>query len=494
MERHREFVALLAAVILTVGSLSSVAQAQKLDRTKVPEPGKTPELHVPAWTKTQLANGATLIVSERPGLPLVSFSMTFIGGANQFEPVGRRGLAAMTGSMLSEGTPSKSGDQLSDALQLLGTTVNVSMGAEDGTLSFVSTTRNFEGTLAILSDMMLNSTFPPEALERLRGRTLISLTQQKDQPTVVGGQVFAKVLYGTAHPYGQRPNEASVKAITRDDVVAFQKAYFQPGRAIITVVGDVKAPQVKAAVEKAFAAWTKAGEKPSFDYPKLPEKQPATIYLVDKPGAAQSVVNIGLPGPPRNTPDYFALQVLNTILGGQFQSRLNANIREQKGYSYGVGSSFAYGKGPGPFRAGGSIFLDKTDAALIEFMKELKGIVGEKPITDEELQTAKDSLIQGLPQRFSSVSAIGNSITSLQVLGLLDNYYQNYAKAVSAVTKEDLTRVANLYIDLNHLAIVIVGDRAKIEAPLKATNIAPITILDSEGNPVSNAAQSRPGN
>ena len=174
----------------------------------------------------------------------------------------------------------------------------------------------------------------------MRGRTLVNLTQAKDQPTVVGAQVFAKILYGDAHPYGQRATETSVKAITRDDVVAFQKAYFQPGRAIITVVGDITPAKAKAAVEKGLAAWAKAGDKPSFDYPKLPELQPAKIYLVDKPGAAQSVFNIGLPGPPRNTPDYFALQVLNTILGGQFQSRLNANIREQKGYSYGVNSSF----------------------------------------------------------------------------------------------------------------------------------------------------------
>ena len=162
-----------------------------------------------------------------------------------------------------------------------------------------------------------------------------------------------------------------------------------------------------------LAAWAKAGDKPKFDYPKLPELQTAKIYLVDKPGAEQAVFNIGLPGPPRNTPDYFALSVLNTILGGQFQSRLNANIREQKGYSYGVSSNFGFGKGPGPFRAGGSIFIGKTDAALIEFMSEFKGIVGEKPITDEEIKTAKDSLIQGLPQRFSSVSAISNAITSL---------------------------------------------------------------------------------
>ena len=492
MKSNKTVPVLLALFLMLVAANPQLAQ--KLDRNVVPPAGKTPQLRVPTWTRTSLANGATLIVSERPGLPIVSFSMTFVGGSNQFERVEKRGVGTLTSSMLTEGTTTKTGDQLSDALQLLGTNVFTNIGGEEGSMSFVSTTRNFEGVLAILADMMLNSTFPADALERLRGRTLVALTQQKDQPTVVGGQVFAKILYGSGHPYGQRPTEASIKAITRDDIVAFQKAYFQPGRAIITVVGDVKAPTVKAAVEKAFAAWPKGGEKPSFDYPKLPERRPATIYLVDKPGAAQSVVNIGLPGPPRNTPDYFALQVLNTILGGQFQSRLNANIREQKGYSYGVNSGFAYGKGPGAFRAGGSIFSDKTDAALIEFMKELKGIVGEKPITDEELQTAKDALIQGLPARFASVNSTGSSITNLLVQGLPENYYQNYAKSVAAVTKEDLTRVANLYIDLNHLAIVIVGDRSAVEGPLKATNIAPITLLDIEGNPVPNVTSQKPGN
>jgi len=489
MRQQRKALALAAALIISIANIAAIAQ-QTLDRTKVPPPGATPVLRVPTWSKTQLANGSTLIVSERHNLPLVSFAITFVGGSNQFEPAGKRGVSAMTVSMMTEGTTTKSGDQISDSLQLLGTNINAGVGGEDGTVSFVSTARNFEPTLALLADMMLNSTFPAEALERLRGRTLVNLTQAKDQPTVIGSQVFAKILYGDAHPYGQRTTETSVKAITRDDVVAFQKAYFQPGRAIITVVGDITTVKAKAAVEKGLAAWAKAGDKASFDYPKVPELQPAKIYLVDKPGAAQSVFNIGLPGPPRNTPDYFALQVLNTILGGQFQSRLNANIREQKGYSYGVNSGFSYGKGPGAFRAGGSIFTAKTDAALIEFMKELKGIVGEKPITDDELKTAKESLIQGLPQRFASVTAISQAITSLTLQGLPDDYYQTYAKNVSAVTKEDLLRVAKQYIDLNHLAIVIVGNRSEVEGPLKATGIAPITIIDLEGNPAGSSAPS----
>ena len=481
--RNAHAVVVLSTVLaICVSSVAAVGQ-QPLDRTKIPAPGPNPTLTVPKWTKTQLANGATLIVSERRGLPLISFSITFIGGTNQFETAGKRGVAALTTQMLTEGTKTRTGDQLSDALQLLGTFIGSNVSGEEGSVSFVSTTKNFDATLALLADMMLNSTFPPEALERLRGRTLVNLTQARDQPAVIGSQVFSKILYSEAHPYGQRTTEASVKAITRDDVVNFAKAYFQPGRAIITVVGDISSLKAKASVEKGLAAWTKAGDKPSFDYPKLPELQTSKIYLVDKPGSAQSIFAIGLPGPPRNTPDYFAMQVMNTILGGMFQSRLNANIREEKGYSYGVNSSFAYGKGPGAFRTGGAIVLDKTDLALIEFMKELKGILGDRPITDEEIKTAKDSLVQRQPQRFASVSGINDAITGLAFWGLPDDFYQAYAKNIAAVTKEDLLRVAKRYIDLNHLAIVIVGDRSKIEGPLKATGIAPIVLIDIDGNP-----------
>jgi zinc protease len=206
-----------------------------------------------------------------------------------------------------------------------------------------------------------------------------------------------------------------------------------------------------------------------------------TIFLVDKPGAAQSTVAIGNPGPPRNTPDYDALQVMNTILGGMFQSRLNANIREEKGYSYGVNSNFGYGKGPGAFRAGGDMVSAKSDAALVEFMKELRGIAGARPVTDDELKTAKDSLIQRLPGTFESVQSVNNAIVSLWTQGLPDRYYQQYISRISAVKKEDVVRVAKQYIDIDHLTIVIVGDRASIEAPLRATGIAPIVLTDIEG-------------
>ncbi len=474
--------ALPGSMVLMILAVTAVAQ-QPLDRTKIPPPAQLPQLQVPKWTQTVLPNGATLIISERHNLPLVSFSITFVGGADQYEPADKRGLASLTATMLSEGTTSKSGDELSDALQLLGTSVGAGIGGEEGSISFLSTTPKFEPTLAIMMDMLLHPSFPTDALERSRSRTLVGLLQQKDLPTSIGSTVFARVLYGSAHPYGTRPTEATIKAITREDVINFHKGYYQPAHAIVTVLGDVDPAAIKSTVTKAFTAWPKGGDQPSFNYPKTPERGSATIYLVDKPGSAQSIFNIGLPGPPRNTPDYFALQILNHILGGHFQSRLNANIREKNGYSYGVNSSFAFGKGPGAFRAGGSIVSGKTDAALVEFMKELRGIVGERPVTDDELKTSKEALIQGLPRSFSSLGTIGNSITSLTVQGLSQDYYQNYAKNISAVTREDLIRVARQYIDLGHLAIVIVGDRSSVEGPLKATGIAPITILDAQGNP-----------
>ena len=239
---------------------------------------------------------------------------------------------------------------------------------------------------------------------------------------------------------------------------------------------------VKATIEKGLSQWPKGGESLKFSYPALPASHPPTIFLVDKASAAQSTFAIGNPGPPRSTADYYAIEVMNTILGGMFQSRLNANIREEKGYSYGVNSSFAFGKGPGAFRTGGEIVSGKTDAALIEFMKELRGIQGARPITDDELATAKDSLIQRLPGTFASVQSVNNAIVSLWREGLPDDYYQQYASRISGVRKEDVLRVAKQYIDLDHLTIVIVGDRASIEAPLKATGIGTVVASDIEGN------------
>ncbi|MGH7638065.1 MAG: M16 family metallopeptidase [Gemmatimonadaceae bacterium] len=478
--------------VLTLFSLAApgTATAQRtaarpaIDRSKQPTPGETPVLKVPAWTSTRLSNGAELVVSQKRDLPLVSVSINFIGGSNQFEDPQKLGVASFTASMLSEGTTTKTGDQLADAQQLLGTRISTGIGDENGEMGFTALSDKLQPALELMADMMLNPRFPAEALERLRAQRLVALTQAKDRPGAIASNVFSKVVYGDAHPYGRVITEETTRAITRDDIVAFHRAYFQPGRASITVVGDVDPAQVKAAFETAFATWAAGGERPSFAYPPAPQSKTTTIYLVDKPEAAQSVINIGHPGPPRTTPDFYALNVMNRILGGLFQSRLNHLIREVRGFSYGAGSDFSFGRGPGPFSAGAAVVSEKTDSALVDFMNELRGVQGGKPFTPDEIQQGKESLIQSLPRRFASVDGVNGAISSLYLNDLPDNYYHEFASKVNAVTPDDLTRVAKQYIDMNRLNIVIVGDRATIEELLRKAGIAPITILDIEGKPV----------
>jgi predicted Zn-dependent peptidase len=491
---HRRTSLALGALLLAslcsaqaVAPLPLTAQrpaASAIDRTAPPPVAATPTLRVPLWTETTLSNGARLVVSPKRDLPLVSVSITFEGGAHQFEPADKVGLASMTAALLAEGTTTRTGEQLSEAQQLLGTTIGASVSDEQGAVAFQALADRFAPALALAVDMMLHPTFPAEALERLRARTLVSLAQAKDQPTVIAGEVFARVLYGAEHPYGRVATEATVKAVTRDDVLAFHRAYYRPARAIVTVTGDVDPAAVKAEVERVFAAWPAGGERASFAYPAVPAAPARTIYLVDKPGAAQSSVVIGLPGPSRDTPDYYALQVLNRILGGHIQSRLSNNIRETRGWSYGVGSGFGYGRGPGAFSAGGEIVTAKTDSALLEFVKELRGVQGGRPFTEDELAEARGALVQGLPRSFASVGALAGAVTTLYLYGLPQDYYQTYAAKINAVTAADLDRVAKRYLDLDRMAIVIVGDRATIETPLRNTGVGPVVVLDAEGKRV----------
>ena len=474
------------ALALSIALLSIAPQlsAQTLERDKAPKVGKAPSLKVPAWTKTKLANGAELIVVEKHDLPLVALNIDFVGGASNYEPADKLGVAALAAQMLSEGTKTKTADRLSDAQQMLGTSVFANVAGESGTIRFTSLKDKFEPAMTLLADMLLNSTFPDSAIERNRARTLVGLTQAKDQPNSIAANVFSKVVYGDEHPYGRVVSEKTVTAITRGDVTSFANAYFRPGRAVITVTGDIDAKTARNVVEKTLAAWPAGGERPTFAYGPVPAPKARTIYLIDKPKAAQSVFALGEPGPPRSTPDYYAIQVMNHLLGGMFQSRLNHDIREVKGYSYGVNSGFAYGRGPGAFRAGGGIVSAKSDSALIGFMTHFKGVQGEMPFTDDELTVGKESLIQSLPGRFATVNGIAAAISSIYTQDLPETYFKDYAAKIDAVTRDDLVRVAKKYIDVDHMNLVIVGDRASIEGALKATGIAPIQILDVEGRPV----------
>jgi predicted Zn-dependent peptidase len=452
-----------------------------LDRTVLPTPGAAPALRVPTWTRTTLPNGAELVVVPKRDLPLVAVSVNLVGGARNFEPAGKDGLAALTAQMLSEGTTTRTGEQLADAQQLLGTTIVANVGDESGSIGFTALKPRLDSALALLADMLVNPSFPAAGLERLRGRALVGLSQAKDQPNAVATNVFARTLYGAEHPYGRFPHRGQRAGDHARRRRRLPPRLLPPGPG-----GDHggrrRGAGGGARLGRAGARGVARGRRtPGVRLPVAARGGATAIYLVDKPNAAQSVFQIGLPGPARDTPDYYALEVMNTALGGLFQSRLNHDIREVKGYSYGVRSGFAFGRGPGAFAAGGGIISAKTDSALIAFMTHLRGVHGGVPFTDDEIRQAKEALVQRLPGRFASVNGTAGAVGSLFVLGLPESYYADYAAKVNAVTADDMTRVARRYIDLARLNIVVVGDRASIEAPLARTGVAPIVVLDAEG-------------
>lgn len=477
--------ALATALAAALALAAAACAAPALDRNVEPKAGPAPAFTVPTWTTSKLACGADLMVASKHGLPLVSVSIAFAGGAAQFEPADRTGLANFTAQMLSEGTATRTADQIAEAQQMLGTTLRVSVNDESGAIGFDALADRMEPALALVADMLLHPAFPAPALERIRGRALVALQQSRDQPNAIAANVFAHVVYGDAHPYGRIATEASLKSITLDDVVTFHREYFRPGRATVIVAGDVDPAAVKAALDKALAGWTAGGTRPDWKYPSVPAAAPTTIYLVDKPGAPQAVFAIGQAGPPRDTPDYYALTLMNTILGGLFQSRLNHDIREVHGWSYGVNSGFRFGHGPGAFRAGGGVIAAKADSALVEFMTHLRGVQGAIPFTDGELGEGRESMVQSLPRTFSSVGGTNGALQQMALQGLPATYYRDYPAKVKALTAADLVRVAKTHLDLAHLDIVIVGDRSVLESPLRATNIAPVVVLDTDGRPVA---------
>jgi zinc protease len=484
MKRTHMSVTVVALSATFASAVSSQAASNKssFDRTVVPKAGADPAAKLPTWTKATLSNGAQLVVVERHALPLISFTMNFVGGSNELEPAAKPGLGSLTANMMTEGTTTRSGDDISNALQLLGTGVGFGIGGEGGSAGFRSLKGNFEPALTIMAEEILHPAFPDAALDRLKQRTLVNLRQSRDRTPGIAAVVFPKLLYTTDHPYGRTMSEDAVNAVTRADVVAFHDAFFQPAHAIITVIGDITPAEAKAKIEKAFAQWPANGSPATFSYPAAPTPKATTVYIVDKPAAAQSTFAIGLVGPARSTPDYYAVQVMNNVFGGVFQSRINANIREAKGWSYGVQSFFAYGRGPGAFRAGGDIQTNKTDSALVEFIKEIKGIRGDKPVTDEELRAAKAALVQSLPSRPATVAGVSSMVNEIFVNGLPEDYWTQFQRGVNAVTIADVQRVAQKYIDIDHLTILIVGDREKIEGPVRATGVAPVVILDKNGN------------
>jgi len=458
------------------------------DRSIMPKPGATPHYVPPRFERRKLSNGLELRIIERHDLPIVTFDLVVKSGET-LTPAGKEGLGSIAASLLDEGTNTRDALQVAGELAEIGASLGATGSLESTTVSLTTLTRHLDQALELYTDVLLNASFPDKELNRLKLQRLAQLKARADDPEQTAGAVFPRLIYRPDHPYG-RPDVGtpeSVQSITRDDTVAFYKQIMVPGNAALVVVGDVQPDTIAAALEARLRGWAPGPvpQPPSLlPTPAPPKGRP--LYLIDKPSAAQSVLTVGKIGAARKSPDFHALTVMNAILGGQFASRINLNLREDKGYSYGAQSSFSFYRGPGPFEAGGTVQTAVTKESLVEIFKELTDISGRRPVTPAELAFAKERIIQGFPRRFETTFGVASQLAILVDDDLPDDEFARYQARIESVTKADVDRVAREYITPEHMTILVVGDRSVIEGSLKSLPfVETIHPIDTEGKPLA---------
>ncbi|HWL40097.1 MAG TPA: pitrilysin family protein [Gemmatimonadaceae bacterium] len=465
------------------------AAAAARAEASLPKGTAPPRFSLPQIQRRTLVNGLDVLVVEHHELPVVTLNLVVKSGSAS-DPAGRAGLANAVASLLDEGTATRSAIDISEQLAAIGAQLSTAAAWDATTLTLTALTRHSDAALRIFSDVLLNPAFADAEVERFRTSRLTALAQRRDDATAISGVVYPAILYGAEHPYGRpsQGDEASTRALSAADVRSFYAANFLPNNATLIVVGDVRPDDVVAKLEQSLAGWKAGVVAPVKVDPPSPRAGSA-IYIVDRPGAAQSVINIGHVGVARSSPDYFPLLVLNNLLGGQFMSRVNLNLRENKGYTYGARTSFDYRRGAGPFAATAGVQTAVTRESVAEFLKELRGIRGAIPVTEEELANAKRGLTLGFPRSFETPAQIAARLADVALYGLPPDYFDNYVANIERVTVADISRVANAAIDPSRLAILVVGDRKVIEPALRtfAGLADTITILDSDGRPVVEA-------
>ena len=343
-----------------------------------------------------------------------------------------------------------------------------------------------DASLAVFGDVVLNPAFPADELERLRRQRIAQIQQEGAQPIGIALRVLPGLIYGPGHAYGLPLTGSgtieSVGKITRDTLVKFHADYFKPSNATLVVVGATTMAEIRPRIEKLFAAW-KPGAVPARNLRTVVPARAQTVYVIDRPGAEQSLILAGHAAPPKANPDEIAIEAMNAVLGGQFVSRINMNIREDKHWSYGAQTLLWDARGQRPFIVYAPVQIDRTKEAIQEIQKELTGILGPIPVTDEELAAAKNALVLTLPGQWETMSAVGASLQQIVTYGLADDYFDTYGGKVGALGAADLVRAAKAAVHPESVVWVVVGDVSKIEAGLKELGLGDIKRLDGEGKP-----------
>jgi predicted Zn-dependent peptidase len=453
-----------------------------VDRTRLPEVGPDPSFSFPAITHHTLPNGLRIRAVEHRSVPVITFVLQVEGGSAADAPTSE-GLAALVADMVDEGTGNLSAIEVSDALARIGGEYDVDVAADATVFSLTTLARFAERGASLLASLVARPSLRESDFERVRQLRLDRLRQLKDIPPAVAERAFLRLMYGS-HPYGHLPigSEDALRRLTLADVAQMHRERYRPGAATLVVTGALSAPDLIATVEQAFGDWADSGvscadrNDAMSAFPTAPR-----LAVVPREGAAQSELRIGHLSTSRNTPDYAALLVMNALLGGQFVSRVNLKLREEKGYTYGARTGFDWHRGLSPFSLQASVHTASTADAIKDALGELEGIRGSRPATERELTLARASLTRGYPRNFETAQQVARSVAQLALYDLPDTYFAEFIPKVNAVTADQVSSVAARYLDPARLTTLVVGDHAVIRESLQTLalgepEVLPVTV------------------
>ena len=461
--------------------------ASGADRSKLPAAGTPPDARFPAIARATLPNGLKIMLAERHSIPQVNMTLLMDAGyaADQFATPGS---ASLTLDMLDEGTKTRTALQISDTLSQLGAELSTGSQLDVSSVSLSTLKDNLDPALGIFADVILDPSFPQADFQRQQRQRIARIQREKVQPVQMALRVFPQLLYGANHAYGNpltgSGTEESVTRMTRDDLVRFHRTWFKPNHATLVVVGDISLADIQPKLVRLFSRW-QAGDVPQKNVGTVADQPRPLVYILDRPGSEQSIILAADLAPPKANPHEYAIEAMTSLLGGQFTSRVNMNLREAKHWSYGAFTLVWDARGQRPFIAYAPVQTDKTKESMIEVDRELRGILGPRPVEVDELAKAQANLTLTLPGNWETMGAVQGSLEQLVTYGLDDHYYETYAQRVRALTIPDATTAAQDAIRPDHLVWVIVGDRSKIEAGIRELNFGEVRFLDADGKPLA---------
>ena len=453
------------------------------DRSKAPATGTPPELKLPKLQRATLSNGLKVILAERHEVPLVNFTLAADAGFAS-DASTAPGTANLAMQVLTDGTRTHNALEISDQLETLGARLRAYSNLDLSFVSLSALTSKLDPSLDLFADVVLHPSYPESEVKREQKLVLAGIEREQNTPATLALRVLPALLYGAGHPYGNpltgSGTRESVAKLTREDLVKFHDTWLHPNSSTLIVVGDTTLKEVTPKLEKLFAGW-KSGSVPAKNVKTVPVPTKSAVYLIDKPGAQQSVIVAGVVAPPRGNPREIAIEAMNDSLGGMFGARLNMNLREDKHWSYGVRTVLRDARSQRPFYAVAPVQTDKTKDSLIEMNKEFRGIIGDHPVGNDELAKIQANETLKLPGSRETLDALGGSIVDLVQFGLPDDYYDTYAGKVRALKTSDVTEAAKEVVRPDNLIWIVVGDRAKIEAGVRELNLGEFRLMDADG-------------